>query len=199
MDGGVGVVVVTVLQLIAVTISIQLALAAGGNTVPPALYVFGDSILDVGNNNYLPGADVPRANTPYYGVDFPGGARPTGRWSNGYNVADLIGMYHVCVDARRSIQISRSRSSAVLHLPACSEGYGIRDEPAGVPVAHAALQPSRHQGARRSELCLWRSWDSRLHCECLMIHLILLLQKKSLDFFCKSSLLFKPSRGLLAR
>ncbi|CAD6338276.1 unnamed protein product [Miscanthus lutarioriparius] len=27
---------------------------------------------------------------PYYGVDFPGGARPTGRFSNGYNVADLV-------------------------------------------------------------------------------------------------------------
>ena len=97
MDGGVGVVVVTVLQLIAVTISIQLALAAGGNTVPPALYVFGDSILDVGNNNYLPGADVPRANTPCYGVDFPGGARPTGRWSNGYNIADFVGIFVLCM------------------------------------------------------------------------------------------------------
>lgn len=58
----------------------------------PAMYVFGDSTLDVGNNNYLPGNDVPRANMPPYGVDFRG-SKPTGRFSNGYNIADSIGAY----------------------------------------------------------------------------------------------------------
>jgi hypothetical protein len=67
-----------------------LGAAAGVFKPPPAMYVFGDSTLDVGNNNYLPGAGVPRANRPYYGVDFPGGL-PTGRFSNGYNTADFIG------------------------------------------------------------------------------------------------------------
>lgn len=66
-----------------------LGAAAGVFKPPPAMYVFGDSTLDVGNNNYLPGAGVPRANRPYYGVDFPGGL-PTGRFSNGYNTADFI-------------------------------------------------------------------------------------------------------------
>jgi hypothetical protein len=55
------------------------------------MYVFGDSTLDVGNNNYLPGMNVPRANTPYYGVDFPG--LSTGRFSNGLNTADFIGWF----------------------------------------------------------------------------------------------------------
>ncbi|KAF0932587.1 hypothetical protein E2562_010464 [Oryza meyeriana var. granulata] len=52
----------------------------------PAVYVFGDSTVDVGNNQYLPG------NSPLqlpYGIDFPH-SRPTGRFSNGYNVADFI-------------------------------------------------------------------------------------------------------------
>ena len=62
----------------------------------PAMYVFGDSTVDVGNNNYLPG-DFPRADKPYYGVDFPGGARPTGRWSNGYNIADFVGIFVLCM------------------------------------------------------------------------------------------------------
>ncbi|CAL4966329.1 unnamed protein product [Urochloa decumbens] len=53
---------------------------------PPPMYVFGDSILDVGNNNYLPGANVSRANMPYYGIDLI----PTGRFSNGYNTADYM-------------------------------------------------------------------------------------------------------------
>jgi hypothetical protein len=72
---------------------------AGGGLEPskkmvPAMYVFGDSTLDVGNNNHLPGENVPRANKPYYGIDLPGsGGKPTGRFSNGYNVADFIGPY----------------------------------------------------------------------------------------------------------
>ena len=57
----------------------------------PAVYVFGDSTLDVGNNNYLPGKDVPRADKPYYGIDLPGSGKPTGRFSNGYNTADFVG------------------------------------------------------------------------------------------------------------
>ena len=61
----------------------------------PAMYVFGDSTLDVGNNNYLPGEGVPRANKPYYGIDLPGSGKPTGRFSNGYNTADFVGTHVV--------------------------------------------------------------------------------------------------------
>ncbi|CAL5040557.1 unnamed protein product [Urochloa decumbens] len=56
----------------------------------PAVYVFGDSTLDVGNNNHLTGKEVPRADKPYYGIDLPGSGKPTGRFSNGYNIADFI-------------------------------------------------------------------------------------------------------------
>nr|CAB3471478.1 unnamed protein product [Digitaria exilis] len=56
----------------------------------PAMYVFGDSTLDVGNNNYLQGEGVPRANRPFYGIDLPGSGKPTGRFSNGYNTADFV-------------------------------------------------------------------------------------------------------------
>ncbi|KAL6912156.1 hypothetical protein ACP4OV_000961 [Aristida adscensionis] len=52
----------------------------------PALYVFGDSTVDVGNNKYLPGNSAPQLP---YGIDFPD-SRPTGRFSNGYNVADFV-------------------------------------------------------------------------------------------------------------
>ncbi|CAL5053096.1 unnamed protein product [Urochloa decumbens] len=62
---------------------------AGGAHRPPAMYVFGSSILDVGNNNYLPGAAVGRANRRFNGIDFPASI-PTGRFSNGYNIADYV-------------------------------------------------------------------------------------------------------------
>ena len=65
-------------------------LAAAGGARPPAMFVFGSSIVDVGNNNYLPGPGVARANRPFNGIDFPGSI-PTGRFSNGYNTADYIG------------------------------------------------------------------------------------------------------------
>ena len=54
----------------------------------PALYVFGDSLVDVGNNNYLR-LSVARADHPYYGIDFPS-HKPNGRFCNGKNAADFI-------------------------------------------------------------------------------------------------------------
>ncbi|XP_039843806.1 GDSL esterase/lipase At5g55050-like isoform X2 [Panicum virgatum] len=60
---------------------------ASGVLQPPPIYVLGDSTLDVGNNNFLPGPSVPRAKM-YYGIDSPG--VPAGRYSNGFNVADFI-------------------------------------------------------------------------------------------------------------
>ncbi|KAI3783592.1 hypothetical protein L1987_42676 [Smallanthus sonchifolius] len=55
---------------------------------PRAFFVFGDSLVDNGNNNYL--ATTARADSPPYGIDYPG-HRPTGRFSNGLNLPDAIG------------------------------------------------------------------------------------------------------------
>ncbi|KAL5702343.1 hypothetical protein ACHQM5_027572 [Ranunculus cassubicifolius] len=52
-----------------------------------AFFVFGDSLVDNGNNNYL--ATTARADSYPYGIDFPT-HRATGRFSNGYNIPDLI-------------------------------------------------------------------------------------------------------------
>lgn len=52
-----------------------------------AFFVFGDSLVDSGNNNYL--ATSARADAPPYGIDYPT-RRPTGRFSNGLNIPDLI-------------------------------------------------------------------------------------------------------------
>ncbi|XP_051140112.1 GDSL esterase/lipase At5g33370-like isoform X2 [Andrographis paniculata] len=54
-----------------------------------AFFVFGDSLVDNGNNNYL--ATTARADSPPYGIDYPNG-RPTGRFSNGLNIADIINL-----------------------------------------------------------------------------------------------------------
>ncbi|KAK1387939.1 GDSL esterase/lipase [Heracleum sosnowskyi] len=57
-------------------------------TQPPAVYIFGDSTVDVGTNNHLKDCGT-KADSPYYGIDFDF-SKPTGRFSNGHNIADLI-------------------------------------------------------------------------------------------------------------
>jgi phospholipase/lecithinase/hemolysin len=52
-----------------------------------AFFVFGDSLVDNGNNNYL--ATTARADSYPYGIDYPT-HRATGRFSNGLNMPDLI-------------------------------------------------------------------------------------------------------------
>ncbi|EEF32464.1 zinc finger protein, putative [Ricinus communis] len=54
----------------------------------PAVFVFGDSLVDVGNNNHLP-VSIAKANFPHNGVDFPN-KKATGRFSNGKNAADFL-------------------------------------------------------------------------------------------------------------
>jgi hypothetical protein len=108
------------LVLFLVATSVQVLVVAGRR--PPALYVFGDSILDVGNNNYLPGEDVPRANRPYYGVDFPG-MIPTGRFSNGCNTADYVGAYTYFYLA--GCIFRRSWKPKV--CASCSKEHGVRE------------------------------------------------------------------------
>ncbi|KAF3788360.1 GDSL esterase/lipase [Nymphaea thermarum] len=57
-------------------------------TSVPALFIFGDSLVDVGNNNYLKLA-LDKANFPHNGIDYAG-QKATGRFSNGMNSADFM-------------------------------------------------------------------------------------------------------------
>ncbi|KAF5466504.1 hypothetical protein F2P56_016422 [Juglans regia] len=52
----------------------------------PAIITFGDSAVDVGNNNYLP--TIFKANYPPYGRDFVN-HQPTGRFCNGKLATDI--------------------------------------------------------------------------------------------------------------
>lgn len=63
------------------------ATEAVGSPLVPAMFVFGDSLVDVGNNNFL--RSFAKSNYYPYGIDFSGG--PTGRFTNGRNMVDLLG------------------------------------------------------------------------------------------------------------
>ena len=75
-----------VLSLVVPTIVVALDLAEAD---VPAIFIFGDSTADVGTNTYLNDSRA-RADQPFNGIDYPY-SRATGRFSNGYNAADLIG------------------------------------------------------------------------------------------------------------
>ncbi|KAK4282955.1 hypothetical protein QN277_014267 [Acacia crassicarpa] len=67
----------------------SLVVAASSVSAQPkrAFFVFGDSLVDNGNNNFL--ATTARADAPPYGIDYPT-RRATGRFSNGLSIPDLI-------------------------------------------------------------------------------------------------------------
>ncbi|KAD4982501.1 hypothetical protein E3N88_19172 [Mikania micrantha] len=58
-----------------------------GEPQVPCYFIFGDSLVDSGNNNGL--TTEAKANYSPYGIDFPQGI--SGRFTNGRTVADIIG------------------------------------------------------------------------------------------------------------
>ncbi|XP_074336506.1 GDSL esterase/lipase At5g45960-like [Apium graveolens] len=64
--------------------------APGFNSSNLAIFVFGDSFVDPGNNNYIP--IISRGNFPPYGNDFVN-QTPTGRLTNGRLITDYAASY----------------------------------------------------------------------------------------------------------
>ncbi|KAG0548723.1 hypothetical protein BDA96_01G191500 [Sorghum bicolor] len=101
----------------------------------PALYMFGDSQLDVGNNNYVLTSQLLfKANHPRYGVDYPGGVA-TGRFSNGRNLADFIAAsLGVATSPPAYRSISNDTGNSSIFLKGVNFAYGgagvsdLRDE-----------------------------------------------------------------------
>ncbi|KAF5205080.1 GDSL esterase/lipase [Thalictrum thalictroides] len=78
---------------------------SSSSPLAPALYVFGDSFSDSGNNNFF--QTRARENYKPYGIDFPDGA--TGRFTNGKTFVDFIAAPTICASIfgsfnRREIQ-----------------------------------------------------------------------------------------------
>lgn len=57
----------------------------------PCFFIFGDSLVDNGNNNAI--LTLARANYRPYGIDFPQGA--TGRFTNGRTYVDALGIFYI--------------------------------------------------------------------------------------------------------
>ncbi|KAL4202399.1 hypothetical protein AMTRI_Chr02g220830 [Amborella trichopoda] len=55
----------------------------------PGSFVFGDSLVDAGNNNYI--VSLSKANYLPNGIDFAPLRQPTGRFTNGRTIPDILG------------------------------------------------------------------------------------------------------------
>ncbi|RLM55160.1 GDSL esterase/lipase [Panicum miliaceum] len=89
------------------------------------MFVFGSSLVDNGNNNFLNGSGV-RADYLPYGVDFPLG--PSGRFSNGRNVIDALGELLGLPGLVPPFADPRTRGRTALHgVNFASGGSGILD------------------------------------------------------------------------
>jgi hypothetical protein len=75
------------LSLFALLVFSNIQLHVHGNPQVPCYFIFGDSLVDNGNNNQL--QTKAKVNYLPYGVDYPSG--PTGRFSNGRTTADFLG------------------------------------------------------------------------------------------------------------
>jgi hypothetical protein len=113
------------------------------------VFVFGSSLVDNGNNNFLNGSVVRTDYLPY-GVDFPLG--PSGRFSNGRNLIDALGeLLHLPGLVPPFADVPAARGRAALHgVDFASGGSGILDNTgqltvsgvswfSGPPHARAAL------------------------------------------------------------
>lgn len=67
---------------------VEVAVLGANPTEELVTFVFGDSLTEVGNNNYLQ-YSLAKSNYPWYGIDFEGG-QATGRFTNGRTIGDII-------------------------------------------------------------------------------------------------------------
>ncbi|CAI0542694.1 unnamed protein product [Linum tenue] len=75
-------------QLVAAVSFLLIINIPAADAAVPAVFIFGDSLVDTGNNNYI--VSVAKSDFPPYGRDFPGGTA-TGRFGNGRILPDFIG------------------------------------------------------------------------------------------------------------
>ncbi|XP_049410093.1 GDSL esterase/lipase At1g29670-like [Solanum stenotomum] len=95
------------------------------------MFVFGSSLVDNGNNNFLV-KSLAKANYLPYGVDFPL-LEPTGRFTNGKNVIDLLGDHLKIPTYIPSFNDPSTKGSKIIHgVNFASGGSGILDDTGAV-------------------------------------------------------------------
>ena len=98
--------------------------STSSTTTTKALFIFGDSTVDPGNNNYIDTTPENKANYKPYGQNgyFQ---EPTGRFSDGRVIVDFIGMRdrsvllfkHLMQNSNNSISIGSKQVCSIDNIP----------------------------------------------------------------------------------
>lgn len=98
-----------------------------GQPLVPAMFIFGDSVVDAGNNNYI--YTIVKANFRPYGRDFVH-HKPTGRFCNGKLAADFTGTLLLTIFSLQPISFFDSlKVLALLILSKTAENIGFTSYP----------------------------------------------------------------------
>lgn len=80
------------LTIILVMVMSSLNLGHAADDMLGASFIFGDSLVDAGNNNFL--STLSKADSSPNGIDFKAsGGNPTGRFTNGRTIGDIVGKF----------------------------------------------------------------------------------------------------------
>lgn len=97
------------------------------------MFVFGSSLVDNGNNNFLSNS-LAKADYSPYGVDFPLG--PSGRFTNSENVIDILGKKLNLPNYLPSFNDPSTRGSKIVQgVNFASGGSGILDSTGALAVS----------------------------------------------------------------
>ncbi|KFK41537.1 hypothetical protein AALP_AA2G142100 [Arabis alpina] len=80
----------------------------------PAIYIFGDSILDAGNNHFNKNCTA-QADFPPYGESFF--KKPTGRFTNGRTIADFISQFIGLPLQKPYMEMQNQKSNGTSRFP----------------------------------------------------------------------------------
>ncbi|KAL5812269.1 hypothetical protein ACOSQ3_027219 [Xanthoceras sorbifolium] len=140
--------------------------SAGGSI--KGMFVFGSSLVDNGNNNFLENS-LARADYLPYGVDFPWG--PSGRFTNGKNVIDLLGEKLKLPSLIPTFSDSSTKGTKIVHgVNFASAASGILDDTGSLayPVfrGHRELEHEfKHELERELQLAPIPKPKTREQCE----------------------------------
>ncbi|XP_059454492.1 GDSL esterase/lipase At1g29670-like isoform X2 [Corylus avellana] len=122
------------------------------------LFIFGSSLVDNGNNNFLQDS-LAKADYLPYGIDFPLG--PTGRFTNGKNVIDLLGDHLKLPSLIPAFADPSTKGSKIVHgVNYASGASGILDD-TGLIAGHVI---SLSQQIRNFEKVTLPDLEAQLEC-----------------------------------
>ncbi|KAG1334146.1 GDSL esterase/lipase [Cocos nucifera] len=110
--------------IVCLTLTMSIAMVTAARST--VTFVFGDSLTDVGNNNFLR-YSLAKSNYPWYGVDYING-QATGRFTNGRTIGDIISAKLGIQSPPPYLSLSMD-DDAILHgINYASGGAGILNE-----------------------------------------------------------------------